>query len=143
LKRDRDQLWAEAAAREAEGVSIRLPKELWDAAGTEQEKHTIEEPWVEVIQELLGDIKGKLLCGDAWLLVGMLADKRTQNHSERLGVAMKACGWERKKKSFGKLGTKWAYVRIEAADGELPRISVDYDPRSGTVTVLLGDKVPF
>ena len=32
LKRDRDQLWAEAAAREASGASIRLPEQLWAAA---------------------------------------------------------------------------------------------------------------
>jgi predicted P-loop ATPase len=38
LRRDRDQLWTEAAAREATGVSIRLAKELWPMAGVEQEK---------------------------------------------------------------------------------------------------------
>ena len=37
LKRDRDQLWAEAARREALGESIRLPEALWAAAGVEQD----------------------------------------------------------------------------------------------------------
>ena len=32
LKRDRDQLWAEAAQREREGASIVLRRELWEAA---------------------------------------------------------------------------------------------------------------
>ena len=33
IERDRDQLWAEAAQREAEGASIRLPEELWAGGG--------------------------------------------------------------------------------------------------------------
>ena len=32
LRRDRDQLWAEAAARETQGESIRLARELWPEA---------------------------------------------------------------------------------------------------------------
>ena len=61
LKGDRDQLWAEAAAREAQGVSIRLPRELWAIAAKEQEERMIDEPWIEVIQKALGETNGKLL----------------------------------------------------------------------------------
>jgi len=118
LKQDRDQLWAEAAAREAEGASIRLPPELWSNAGEQQEEHTIGEPWIEAIQNVLGDIRGKLLSEDAWLLVGMTTEKRTQAHNEGLGLAMRACGCERKKRSFGKLGSR----RRESSYRGLPPI---------------------
>jgi predicted P-loop ATPase len=37
IKRDRDRLWAEAAAAEAKGESIRLAKELWPEASKAQE----------------------------------------------------------------------------------------------------------
>ena len=37
LRRDRDQLWAEAAVRERAGESIRLDPSLYKAAGLEQE----------------------------------------------------------------------------------------------------------
>jgi predicted P-loop ATPase len=133
LKQDRDQLWAEAAAREAEGASIRLSKELWDKASQQQEEHTISEPWIEVIQHVLGNLKGKLLSEDAWLLVGMSADKRTQAHNERLGMAMRVCGWSRTKRRFGKLGVRWGYVPSDAEEGTtLSRVLVIHDWREGT-----------
>jgi predicted P-loop ATPase len=52
LRRDRDQLWAEAAAREAAHESIRLPEELWPAATREQNKRREEDPWEDVLDEL-------------------------------------------------------------------------------------------
>jgi hypothetical protein len=138
LKQDRDQLWAEAAAREAEGASIRLPPELWSNASQQQEEHTIGEPWIETIQNVLGDIKGKILNTDAWLLVGMTPEKRTQAHNERLGIAMRACGWERRKCRFGKLGPCWGYVPSGTEKGEeLQRVLVFHDWREGTTEVRL------
>ena len=44
LRRDRDQLWAEAAVREAQGESIRLDPKLWKDAADEQKERTVEEP---------------------------------------------------------------------------------------------------
>ena len=45
LRRDRDQLWAEASQREAEGVSIVLRRDLWGAARIEQEAREEHDPW--------------------------------------------------------------------------------------------------
>lgn len=45
LRKFRDQLWAEAAAREADGESIRLREELYASAGLQQERRRIEDPW--------------------------------------------------------------------------------------------------
>src|SRR5690606_5564456 len=42
LRKDRDQLWAEAAHREAAGESIRLDAALWPVAGAEQELRKVE-----------------------------------------------------------------------------------------------------
>ena len=111
LKGDRDQLWAEAAAREAQGVSIRLPRELWAIAAKEQEERMIDEPWIEVIQKALGETNGKLLTSDVWRIVNIPTAQRTQAHNERVGIAMRACGWKRKKVRFPVIGMQWAYVR--------------------------------
>ena len=111
LKADRDQLWAEAAEREAQGVSIRLPQELWGKAAIEQKKRTIDEPWIELIENELGNVQGKFLAYDIWSIVNVAPEQRTQAHNERISVAMKACGWRREKARFEKLGVKWAYVR--------------------------------
>jgi predicted P-loop ATPase len=46
LARDVDQLWAEAAQREASGVSIRLAEELWPAAEEEQRARQLDNPLV-------------------------------------------------------------------------------------------------
>jgi hypothetical protein len=139
LRRDRDQLWAEAAAREAEGASIRLDRELWAQAGDVQQSHTVDEPWIEVVEKELGHIRGKLLCSDAWLVVGMTAERRTQAHYNRLGTAMRKNGWRRDSRSFGKLGKKHCYLPDDVEKGEeLKRILVSYD--RGEVDVrLVGD----
>jgi predicted P-loop ATPase len=110
LKRDRDQLWAEAAVCEAEGFSIRLDPGLWDAAAVEQQERTVEDPWVDLIKGLLGNRKGKMSAISAWELVGVAAGQRTQAHNARLGPAMKAAGWKRRSISLdGK--KQWGYVR--------------------------------
>ena len=56
LKRDRGQLWAEAAAREASGASIRLPDELWAAAAAEQEERVVDNPFLSVLERALREM---------------------------------------------------------------------------------------
>ena len=46
LRRDRDQLWAEGAAREAQGDSILLHKSLWPDAQAIQGSWLEENPWI-------------------------------------------------------------------------------------------------
>lgn len=71
LRRDRDQLWAEAAAREAGGASIRLSKDLWAAAGEEQDARRVEDPFFETLHSSLGEeLEGKVRAEDAWRIVG-------------------------------------------------------------------------
>jgi predicted P-loop ATPase len=57
IKRDRDQLWAEAAAREKAGASIRLDPRLWGAAGEEQSERLTTDPYFTKLQLKIGDIK--------------------------------------------------------------------------------------
>jgi len=125
LARDRDQLWAEAAAREASaGASIRLDSKLWFAAGEEQEEREIADPWLEVLRAATNGFKGKILGEDAWKLVRMSPDRRTQDHNGRLGGAMRTLGFEHKPLRFdGKL--KKCYAR-GSTDEQEKRIYV-YD----------------
>jgi predicted P-loop ATPase len=100
LARDRDQLWAEAAAREAKGESIRLDPSLWSQAAEEQEERAIADPWLETLRDAIGELNGKILAADAWLIVGMPPERRTQEHNGRLGKAMRELGFERKPLQF-------------------------------------------
>jgi hypothetical protein len=111
LKRDLDQLWAEAATREAEpGASIRLPRELWAAAAEEQQARVVENPLKSVLDRVLrvadaavvdGDdergtpMQGKILTEDLWTILGLKASQRSQMQFELLGDAMKQLGWEK------------------------------------------------
>jgi predicted P-loop ATPase len=111
LARDRDQLWAEAAHRSAEGETIRLPKELWDDASAEQKERAVEDPWQHPLEAHLGQMQGKIRTEDIWHLLGMADPKtRSQHHNSRLGEVMRVLGWQRKQLRFG--GRKqWAYWR--------------------------------
>lgn len=126
LRRDRDQLWAEAAAREAEGVSIRLDTDLWADAEAEQDARRVEEPFYETLHSALGEeMAGKLRAVDAWRIVGRLAGQRTQDDNERLGDAVRRLGFERRQRRFGLPHPEWCYVRGE---GNVPRLVPRFGP---------------
>jgi predicted P-loop ATPase len=117
LARDRDQLWAEAAAREATGASIRLDPKLYAAAGEEQEEREIADPWLDVLRAATAGFNGKIFGDDVWKLVRMPPDRRTQEHKARLGQAMRTLGFEHKKRRFDG-ESKWGYARGNAEEKE-------------------------
>ncbi len=101
LARDRDQLWAEAAAREAAGESIRLDKALWQAAALEQDERRTLDPFVAPLADLFHNLQGKVRSSDVWNFVGTPVGQRTPDQERRLGVAMRDLGLERVKARFG------------------------------------------
>ncbi len=119
LRRERDQLWAEADHREAAGESIRLDPSLYEAARDAQEEHRVEDPFVVELQRVLGNLEGKLLAADAWEIIGVPPGQRTQDHNQRLGEALRELGWERTKRRFGGVQPTWCYVR---GDGRNPLV---------------------
>ncbi|SRR6266566_3900536 len=129
LTRDRDQLLAEAAAREAAGASIRLPEELWAAAAEQQQERSIEEPWVATLVDKLKDeegnpVEGKIRINDLWTILGVQPGHQNQTHNQRLGVAMKEAGWARDRLRFeGK--RDYCYVRGDGPKDELKQIYVE------------------
>ena len=136
LKRDRDRLWAEAAAREASGASIRLPEELWAAAAAEQEERMIDNPFLSVLDSMLREqeelepevvtngkvvknakygpgklMEGKISAEDVWMALGIKPAQRSQQHNENLGVAMRALGFERVRMRAGGSTPGYGYAR--------------------------------
>ncbi|MGX0966333.1 hypothetical protein AB7M63_006782 [Bradyrhizobium japonicum] len=101
LKRDVHQLWAEAAAREAHGVSIRLPEELWPLAAQEQAARLAVHPWQEKLDGLLGDRQGVIRGADVWRLLDIPIGNLQQKHGAQVGGIMRALGFTRKQKRFG------------------------------------------
>jgi predicted P-loop ATPase len=94
LERDRDQLWAEAAQREANGASIVLPKHLWAVAGLEQANRQITDPWVDEISDYLETEKllrvhTRTLLYDVLKLIGAQANSAA---AKRVSGVMKTIG---------------------------------------------------
>jgi hypothetical protein len=102
LKRDRDQLLAEAAAREAEGEAIVLPKELWAVAGEEQDQRREVDPWEDVLREVrgticdIGDLKTeeRVLSQKLLSLIGIPIDRQKSQDLKRAGEVMRNLGWK-------------------------------------------------
>jgi len=98
LRRDRDQLMAEAAHREAKGESIGLPKELWAVAGAEQDKRLLADPW----DDILADKHGQVIDGEervsSWALMRIHLeigyDRMTDWQAKRLARVMRRLGWD-------------------------------------------------
>jgi len=118
LRSDRDQLWAEAAALEGRGESIRLDPKLYSAAAVEQQAREIEDPMEAQVGLVLGPFTGKLRTVDAWRLLGIEPAKASQDQISRFGAAMRKHGWERKQRRFGGPPT-YAYVRGTQAQREV------------------------
>ncbi len=135
LRRDRDQIWAEAAAVEARGEPIRLDPALWDAAAEAQDRRRVEDPFYESLLAVLGtDAEGKLKAEDAWRIVGKPKGMRSQDDNERLGAAIRRLGFEPGQRRFGR-GPEAAYVRGDGAK----RLALETDPNGEVVGLILTD----
>lgn len=90
----RDQLWAEASAREAAGASIALPQELWDVAAAEQRARVINDPKAEHIKDLMEDIDGFVATGEIYKALEIDRQHREARHQVLISSTMQALGWE-------------------------------------------------
>jgi predicted P-loop ATPase len=64
IVRDRDQLWAEAAAVEASGEPLTLPPTLWRVASIEQQARLAHDPWKDLIERHLSALPDKTKHGE-------------------------------------------------------------------------------
>lgn len=140
LREVRDQLWAEAVAREKAGESIRLDRGLWGAAAEEQEARRHEEPWVAMVGGELGDIKGRVMVNDLLEIVGVPMKDRTAYHTDRMGKVMRALGWSRDKQRFeGFKNPQRCYWRGEKGQkaSEVSQITIErhWDAKSSSTAL--------
>lgn len=103
IKRDRGQLWAEAAALEAADARdelIRLDRSLWSAASAAQKERMVENADREALEAALGTRTGRISSEDVYRLLGIAVERRHQTLTEMVGEAMRDLGWEKKKVKF-------------------------------------------
>lgn len=99
--RDRDQLWAEAATREANGESIRLPEEMWPVAAQEQEHRREEDPWEDdlraAVSAIIPDTEGKRRVAVSTLFewLKLPVERRDRAGSRRIAEIMQRLGFRK------------------------------------------------
>ena len=122
LRRDRDQLWAEAAEIEKQGGSLVLPRELWAEAAAIQDERRQHDPW----DDILANVNGALYGDEEWIkaqellgILGVTADRATSEIYKRLKRVMGRLGWRDGRHYFGGKHQVRGYVRRETEeDGE-------------------------
>jgi len=99
LKRDRDQIWAEAAKLEAEGFPIYLSKELEIEAGKATDARMLPEPWLDALQNISGHVSDGIEKVATQTLFN--ADNININtgqlkgfHYKKASKIMRSLGWE-------------------------------------------------
>jgi Virulence-associated protein E len=98
LKRDRDQLWAEAKVISDRGDSIRLSNHLWSEAEAAQENRLASDPYMETLAEKLeGFDNAKIRFNAVLSLITIPEASRNQDHSQRIAQAMRLLGWKKAK----------------------------------------------
>jgi Virulence-associated protein E len=128
LRRDRDQLWAEAATREAKGESIRLDQSLWPVAEREQRLRLTNDPYYDVLHDALTGLDGKISSEDIWRLLDVKPGHRTQEANARMGAAMRALGWQRPNTAGTiKIGGKMVMGYVKGDGPPRPRVEVVQD----------------
>jgi predicted P-loop ATPase len=117
LKRDRDQLWAEAAAIEATGEELTIPVSLYEAARIEQDKRRATDPWADrladVSSELADTPNGPVERISTVKLLSHLnipADRTNHGTAVRLASVMRSLGWDGPKP-----------IRVSESDGLIIR----------------------
>ena len=107
LRRDRDQLWAEAAHHEMRGASLKLPEEMWAEAAAEQDKRRDHDPWDDILVNVKGTIfdvtdasgvSQEERVSTAELLTQHLklpADRANDIATKRLSFSMARLGWSK------------------------------------------------
>ncbi|MFD2239114.1 VapE domain-containing protein [Aureimonas populi] len=106
LKRDRDQLWAEAAILEAAGESLTLPSSLWSDAADRQGDRQVDDPWLDRLRLHLASSPGRTRFSSQELLEFALevpCSRQNQTDAKRVAVLMAKLGWQHKANlRFGK-----------------------------------------
>jgi hypothetical protein len=134
FERDVDQLWAEAIHLEAKGESLELPRHVLVAAATEQEKRVAEDPLIEALDDAFGEMLGRVLVEDVWILIGKPDPaQRKQWDNTALGQAMRKLGWTKQKLRKKEPGSKESKKRYFYTRGAEPYPEIE-------VITLKGDK---
>ncbi|CAB4190340.1 Virulence-associated E [uncultured Caudovirales phage] len=105
---ERDQLWAEAYARERNGESIRLDPGMYAFAEFQQERRLVEDPWQEAIAEAFPEEYQRLAPQEIWEVLGIPRERLDTNIGRRVATVMQGLGYKSMTvKKDGKVSRGW------------------------------------
>lgn len=117
LKANRDQMWAEAAQLEAQGVAHRLPQELWADAEVQQLRRLSSDSWEAILEEKLPrDRVQRHMPHELFAMLGIPVVSQDERHTERLEAMMQRMGFKKLPMRRGKVVAR-GWVR-EAVEGQ-------------------------
>jgi predicted P-loop ATPase len=144
LKRDRLQLWGEAAHYQSLGESLVLDEKLWSKAGIEQEARRVTDPWEDILRNMpalttygywkdgsrhegtrtiiyYDEHEEKVITSHVLeYVLGIQPGNQTTQHTMRLSTVMKKLGWERASNgyvSIPSIGRQKGYYRKRGTEG--------------------------
>jgi hypothetical protein len=101
IRKDCDQLWAEATECEARGDSIRLSESLWGVAGKHQDARQEVDAWELILSELLSnrmpeaDGRVRIALSDIWEVIQPDPTRRDRIGGMRISEVMQKLGYTR------------------------------------------------
>jgi predicted P-loop ATPase len=99
----RDQLWAEAVSRYQAGEPWWLTDaSLLTLAKQRQEEARQADAWEDILSEKLANQQHTTMA-EVWTILGIKVDRLDKPIQTRLGLAMQALGWERKRVRSGNI----------------------------------------
>lgn len=116
IVKNRDQLWAEASAREIAGESIRLHESLWAAAAEQQEARQEIDPYEDVIKNVIlaqpqyQDGKTRIATLAIWEALGIPVERRDRYGANRISEIMQRLGFARSRVRPPGEGVQVGYV---------------------------------
>jgi putative DNA primase/helicase len=133
LRRDRDQLWAEAAKAAMEGEELTIPPELWPAAAERQKSRVTPDPWEDTLAAAMESdphlggaivaISGELRVSTNSLYEALDIEPRSRSNvfARRLAAVMQTLGWKPGLMRFNANGNpQRGYWRL--ADPAIPKM---------------------
>jgi predicted P-loop ATPase len=126
IKRDRDQLWAEAVHRYRAGEQWWLSDEMERISADVQERHYQEDAWEEIVASHLDDSKVDYLkrgelgfdkngvreyvtMTELFRVLDIPTDRRNTSASMRIGKILVRLGWERHRRRLSGGKRSWVY----------------------------------